>query len=310
VNQVPASVSVIVPVLNGARTIGDTLRSLIEQAQKPAEFEILAVDNGSTDNTTEIIERFNIKLLREEKRGPSAARNCGLRTARGEVIVYLDADTLPTRHWLAELLKPFADAAVMLAGGRTLAYLPQTPAERYVAASGLYEPQNNIQRQVFPFIPSQNLAVARDAALAVGGWSEDLKAAEDVDFCHRLLIKFPGRRMVYQPSAVLFHRNRRSDGELKEQARTYGAGAAHIYRRYPEVVQWDLKKSVHLVGIALARFFAPVFLRARLASGEEVEFAKYQKFWTYWFWRGFFSVYFTSRPAVKNDARIGSHPGL
>ena len=309
-NQVSASVSVIVPVLNGARTIGDTLRCLVQQSEKPADLEIIAVDNGSTDNTVEIVGRFQVTLLREEKQSPGAARNRGLRAARGEIIVHLDADTLPTRNWLSELLKPFSEPAVMLAGGRTLAFLPKTPAERYVAASGLYDPENHIRREIFPFVPSLNLAVLREVAMAVNGWSEELRTAEDVDFCHRLLRKFPERRMVYQPSAVLFHRNRQTDDEMKEQARTYGQGAAEIYRRYPDVTRWDLAKSIHLVRIMAARLLAPLFLRARFASAEEVEFAKYRKFWTYWFWRGFFSVYFTSGTSHGNDARIGSRSRL
>jgi len=297
VSQVSASVSVIVPVLNGSRTIGGTLRCLVTQSPKPENLEIIVVDNGSTDNTVEIVKRFDVALLHEEKQSPGAARNRGLRAAKGEIVVHLDADTMPTRNWLAEMLKPFSESAVMVVGGKTLPFLPKTPAERYVAASGLYDPENHIRREIFPFVPSLNLAVRRDAALAIGGWSEELKTAEDVDFCHRLLRTFPQRRMAYQPSAVLFHRNRRTDGEMKEQARTYGQGAAEIYRRYPEVARWDLAKSVHLARIMVARLVMPLLLKIRFASAEEVEFAKYRKFWTYWFWRGFFSVYFTARPA-------------
>lgn len=301
------SASVIVPVFNGARTIGDTLRCLLHQTRQPKQLEIIIVDNGSTDGTAEIVRRFDVTLLAEEKRGPGAARNRGLKAARGEVIVHLDADTLPSRTWLGELVKPFADPEVMVAGGRTLAFVPETPAERYVAASGLYDPENHIRREIFPFVPSLNMAVVRSAALGVGGWSEELHTAEDVDFCYRLLRAFPGRRMVYQPGAVLFHRNRRTDEEMKTQAWTYGEGAAHIYRRYPEVARWDLAKSVQLAGILSRRAVEPLWLRARSAQPEKIEFAAYRRLWTWWFWRGFFSAYFAWRP---NDAGVGGHSRL
>jgi glycosyltransferase involved in cell wall biosynthesis len=278
----------VVPVLDGAATIRDMLEALLNQSSYPGEVEYLVVDNGSVDRTREIVHEYGLTLLREPVRGPGAARNRGLRHARGEVVVHLDADTVPSRRWLVELLRPFEDPRVMLAGGRTLCFLPQTPAERFVARSGLYDPEGHLRRPVFPFLPSLNLAVSREAALAVGGWSTSLRTAEDVDFCHRLRRRFPELRMVYRDRAVLFHRCRRTDEGLKRQARSYGEGAARMYRRYPEEVAWDAEKSVRLAATVIRRVFRPLLLRAGSAPAEDVEFARYHSKWTRWYWSGFF----------------------
>ena len=93
------SVSVVIPVLNGGETIGDTLAGLMQQVRCPRETEIIVVDNGSKDQTRAVVEKFPITLLTEPKRGPSAARNRGLYTAQGDIVAHLDADTMPTRRW-------------------------------------------------------------------------------------------------------------------------------------------------------------------------------------------------------------------
>src|SRR5260370_26945355 len=105
----PSSVSVVIPVLNGEATIGELLGALLTQRDPPAATEVIVVDNGSVDATRDIVRRAGVTLLEEPVRGPAAARNCGLRQARGDVVAHLDADTLPTSRWLAELVAPFAD---------------------------------------------------------------------------------------------------------------------------------------------------------------------------------------------------------
>jgi len=290
----PSSVSVVIPVLNGAATIGELLGAIRTQRDRPAATEVIVVDNGSVDATRDIVRSAGVTLLEEPVRGPAAARNCGLRHARGDVIAHLDADTLPTRRWLAELVAPFADPAVRLAAGRTLAYRPTTGAERYVVASGLMEVERAMARQPFPFAPSLNMAVRRDAALEIGGWAEDLPTGEDVDFSHRLVRAF-ACEIAFAPGAVAFHRNRSSDEQLRQQAHSYGEGAARLYLRYPEVVRWDARKSIALTARLAVRILLPSVLRVGhavgLVSDNRLEFARYHRLWSEAFWRGFAVVY-------------------
>jgi len=286
------SVSVVIPVLNGADTIGDMLAALTNQAGAAGGVEVLVVDGGSTDATCRIVNGFPVTLLEEPKRGPAAARNCGLRQARGEVIAHLDADTVPSRSWVREIISPFTDPNVVLVGGRTLPYQPETPAERYFARSELFDTAAHLTRKPFAFVPSLNMAVRYAAAMAVDGWREELITAEDVDFSYRLLQRFPGG-VRYHPQAVLFHRNRRTDDALRRQAWTYGEGVAHMYELYPELLHWTIASRMHLRWTMTRRAAAPFLRRAGalvgLTSGDDVEFAQYHWLWTRWFWRGFFS---------------------
>jgi len=288
------SASVVVPVFNGAATIGDMLRALCSQARSPSELELIVVDNGSTDQTREVVGRYDVTLLEEPTRGPSAARNRGLRHATGEIVVHLDADTVPTRDWLASILEPFVDATVVLAAGQCLSFPPQTPPERYLSRFQLYDAEKNIHRAVLPFVASMNMAVRRSAAEAVGGWAEDMPTSEDVDFCTRVLRQFP-RPIAYAPKALLFHRNRDTEAGLQKQAWTYGEGVADTYRRYPGELHWGLPQYLRLGWYRLWRATRPAVLGAGrvvgLGSDEAVEYARYHLIWTRWFWRGFFSFY-------------------
>jgi glycosyltransferase involved in cell wall biosynthesis len=286
------SASIVVPVLNGAATLGDMLNALRQQTPTPNDLEIIVVDNGSSDGTRAIADRFPVILLEERKRGPAAARNRGLSRARGEVVVHLDADTLPTRRWLAEILAPFCDPRTVLVAGRSLSFPPKTPAERYLSRFQLYDAEKNINRAVLPFAASMNMAVRRRAANAIGGWCEAMMTSEDVDFCTRLLRHYP-RPIVYARRAVLFHRNRNDDHGLQRQAWTYGEGVADTYRRYPQQLSWGPAQYGRLAWNLAARKLRPPCLRfARrlgFATSEDVEYAHYHWMWTWFFWRGFFS---------------------
>jgi glycosyltransferase involved in cell wall biosynthesis len=300
---------VVIPVFNGAATIGDMLQALVTQSPVPGEIEIIVVDNGSTDETREIVSLFpGVHLLTDARRGPWAARNRGLRAARCDLVLHCDADTLPSRRWVWEMARCLAGTDAQIAAGKTLSYPPETAAERYIGRAQMYEAEFNIARPVMPFAASMNMAVRRDSALAIGGWNEEMMTAEDVDFSTRLLARYSGE-IRYAEGAVLFHRNRSSDEALKKQAWTYGEGAADTYRRYPAVVTWTARQYVALVPTLVGRSLAPLWFQAVRILGKsderEVEHARYHRMWTWWFWGGFFSFdrYHERRPMWGAESR-------
>jgi glycosyltransferase involved in cell wall biosynthesis len=296
-----AAVTVVIPVLNGAATIGDLLTALGGQVNVPAGTETIVVDNGSTDGTQDIVRRFPVRLAHEARRGPGAARNCGLHAAGGDVVAFIDADAMPTRRWLAALIAPFSDPQTLVVGGRILAFRSETPAERYMASIGMFDPKNNITRELFPFAVTMNMAVRRTIALELGGFAEDMPTAEDMDFSLRLTQRF-GHRLVYQPQAVVMHRGRQGDAALWRQAWTYGEGMADMYLRYHELVRWDAGKSLRVALSVGQRAAQAGVLRAgrwlRLGDAEKAEVASYHARWTWWFWRGFFSMHRSGRRRV------------
>lgn len=282
-------VSVVIPAYNAAATLGEALKALRAQAGAPS-YEAIVVDNASTDQTAAIAHEFGATVVYQPIRGPAAARNSGLRVATGEIVAHMDADTVPSRKWLSFLTEPFLNPTTMLVAGNTLCYPPQTGAERYVEAVGLYDASRCVSRSPFPFAPSLNLAMRRDAARAIGGWSEDLQTGEDVDLCYRMISRF-GTQIVYAQHAVLYHHGRADDAALCRQARGYGAGAADLYRRYPGEVDWNFSKAFHLAHMIVTRAVLGVCGSAGKAVGlidtRRAEFLRYHSLWTRNFWLGF-----------------------
>lgn len=291
-NGSPA-VSVVIPVLDGAATIGDTLTGLMNQAPSPFAAEILVVDNGSTDETPAIVEKFPVELLTETKAGPAAARNRGLQAARGAVVAHLDADTLPTRRWLAEIAAPFADSTVTQVAGRMLSYRPSTPAERYYAQCFLDREEENANAEGFPFAAAGNMAVRRDAALAVGGWDEVFRVGQDVDLSYRLLRRFD-TPIRYQAGALVFVRTSRTLVELKGRAFKYGQGRARLWLQYRDAAAWGPRRSARVAGgLALSAVWPYLLWTAHwagYATDQDVQTAECHRAWNWCLWRGFASM--------------------
>jgi glycosyltransferase involved in cell wall biosynthesis len=291
--------SVIIPALNAERTLGETLKALSLQIAAPPH-EVIVVDNGSDDATVQIARSFGALVAQETTPGPAAARNRGLTMASGGIIAHLDADTVPSRQWLSRICAPFESAHVILVAGNTVCYPPVTVAERYAQAIGLHTAEQSLMRTCFRFAPSLNMAVRRSAAVRVGGWAEELLTGEDVDFSLRIQRGFR-TQIHYAADAILYHRARADGAALRQQAAAYGAGAAELYRRYPNEVRWNLAKTVALVRMLLGRSAAAMLARAGerigLVDDASSEIARYHAMWTQQFWLGFARRFFST--AVK-----------
>jgi glycosyltransferase involved in cell wall biosynthesis len=194
-------VSVVVPVYNGARTIGLALDALLAQTHK--DLEIIVADDGSTDATGEIAKGRPVKYLRQENAGPAKARNLGWRSSSGEIIFFTDADCVPEPDWVAKLLRSFEEPGVAAAGGT---YGIRNP-ESLVAQCIHYDIQYRHSRMgpKVAYIGSFSLAVRRSALEAVGGFDETFRIAcgEDADLSYRL--HTAGHGLRFNKDCVVFH---------------------------------------------------------------------------------------------------------
>jgi glycosyltransferase involved in cell wall biosynthesis len=245
-------VSVIVPVLNGERTIKDCLASLM-RSDYPVECrEVLVVDNGSRDRTAEIVKEFPVVLLREEQPGAAAARNRGVRESRGEILAFTDADCLVSTGWIRELVREFESAGVGGAEGETVGYCPVTPVERYTARIGRFSHAYRQLSPLAPYVITANAAFHRQVFERVGGFDCRFPQAggEDIDFSWQFLSR-TGLELRYNPRAVVFHRHRSTvGGYLKQQMRN-GRGLAILQRKYPARLPWGAAREIRAWGRVL-----------------------------------------------------------
>jgi glycosyltransferase involved in cell wall biosynthesis len=208
--------SVIVPARDAARTLGEVLDALGRQTVPRDTFEVIVVDNRSTDATSEVAAAHGAdQVLREETPGAAAARNRGIQAARGPVLAFLDADCLPDPGWLQAGLARLDETGAGLVGGRVdtrpgpgpawlayydrLSYVRQ--AER-IAQSGLSA--------------TACLFVRRDVIDRIGPFRPELRAAEDDEFCLRAAAS--GFTVAYAEGAAV--------------SREAATGAGAVVRRY------------------------------------------------------------------------------
>jgi glycosyltransferase involved in cell wall biosynthesis len=223
-----AVVSVVVPVRDGAAVIGDCLTAIASQRGAPA-YEVVVVDNGSTDATADIVRQRHpdVRLVCEQWPGSYAARNAGIRAAAGEIVAFTDADCTPQPGWLAAACAAI-DAGADLVGGGIAMHRSARPtvAERYDRA--VYLRQQDLVRH-HGWAVTANLVVRRSVFDALGLFDPTLPSGGDRDLCLRA--GTAGFRLVYAPEAVVGHRPRTRVREIWRVNRRIGTG---MRRSHPE----------------------------------------------------------------------------
>src|SRR4029450_12845353 len=177
--------SVVVCSYNGARTIRDCCEALL-RLEYP-NYEVIVVDDGSTDATPAIALQYGFRLISTENRGLSSARNTGLQAAMGEIVAYIDDDAYPDPHWLTYLAATFLNTAHVGVGGPNLAPPEDGPIADCVANAPGGPLHVLLSDQEAEHIPGCNMAFRKAALEAIGGFDTQFRTAgDDVDVCWRL----------------------------------------------------------------------------------------------------------------------------
>jgi len=232
------SVSVVVPVYNGEANIGECIESLLGLDYPESKYEVIVVDNDSTDNTAEEIRKHQVKYFLEKKRGSYAARNSGVRESRGEIIAFTDSDCVVDKKWLRKLVDGFAEG-VGGVGGEITALDPKTPAERFLGE--LYSVKQATEEK-HPFIITANAAYRKNVLHELGGFDESFTSGGDVDFSYRLAEK--GYRIVYCPEAVVNHKHRSTYPTMLRLFVNYGVGNVKLAKKHAKTL--NFKSRIYL----------------------------------------------------------------
>lgn len=232
----PPWVSIVVPVYDGAGTLGLLIESLSREAAAGARFEVVAVDDGSSDGSRALLvesaRRLPFPLLVEGQpnAGCPSARNRGIRASRGEIVAFLDQDCAVEPGWIEAITSGYEDPRLGGVGGRTLPARVTNLVEAYAAARRHLELPALSQGGV-EYVIGGNSSFRRGALLEVGGFDERFRTgAEDWDLSIR--IRKAGWRIAYRAEAVVRHHHR---SDLRGLVRTfyrYGRGYARIQGKY------------------------------------------------------------------------------
>jgi glycosyltransferase involved in cell wall biosynthesis len=214
-------ISVVIATYNRASLLRETLDSVVTQSFR--DFEVIVVDDGSTDGTEAVVRSYGpaLRYIRQENRGPSAARNVGIQNARANWISIQDSDDICTPDHLESLyavVKKRNDLGMVFANGgyvggpKEKTIIPQEKSRRLA--------QNGVRLlDLFDvsIVRLQAALLSRQVLLAIGGLDETLRIAMDLDLAFRVFMRFP---VVYLDKAVFFYRRHQGsiggDEELRQ----------------------------------------------------------------------------------------------
>jgi GT2 family glycosyltransferase len=225
------SVSVIVCTYNREHALRECCEALLE-LEYP-NYEVIVVDDGSTDNSAAIASEFGFRVISVGNGGLSNARNRGLDAATGEIVAYLDDDARPDQHWLCYLVATFSRTVHAGVGGPNLIPESQRNLRRCVGHSPGNPVPVLISDREAEHIAGCNMAFRKECLREIGGFDPQfVLAGDDVDVCWRLQDR--GWSLGFSPAAVVWHEPRSSLRAYWRQQREYGRAEAKLERKWPE----------------------------------------------------------------------------
>jgi lipopolysaccharide/colanic/teichoic acid biosynthesis glycosyltransferase/glycosyltransferase involved in cell wall biosynthesis len=248
-------ISVVVPARNAAGVIIDCIQALKNQ-QLGQPFEVIVVNDGSSDNTADLAEAAGVRVIRHDvKKGAAAARNSGINAATGDIICFTDADCKPKENWLEQILQPFADQEIIGAKG-TYATKQREVIARFVQIE--YEDKYDLllTQERINFIDTYSAAYRRQILVANDGFDEQIFYVEDQELSFRLAAR--GYQMVFQPDAIVYHLHSSNLSSYFRKKFMIGYWKAQILRRFPGRAVQDshtpqvLKAQILLLALILA----------------------------------------------------------
>jgi glycosyltransferase involved in cell wall biosynthesis len=250
--------SVIVPTYNRLPILRKCLAALEAQTLPATDFEVIVIDDGSSDGTAELLTQyrppFHLRYLRQTNSGTGAARRNGVAHANGEYLLLMNDDTICARDLLEQHLKIqrayLPQRWAVLGDFEYPAASQQRALTRYFCVEPFMFPQVSMEAGCpygYSHFITCNLSVRRDAVVEAGSFDSTYKLSEDTELGIRLHER--GYRVLYHPSAHAFHDHLPYPARnLIRRARVYGADYFHMFRRHPRVItEWAMP--VNLTGM-------------------------------------------------------------
>jgi glycosyltransferase involved in cell wall biosynthesis len=254
-------ISVVIPVFNGGRKICRCVRALQRQRTQRA-YEIIVVDDGSTDGSLQCIKGNGVRIFKQANQGPAAARNLGVEKARGEIVLFTDADCEPLEDWIEQMVEPLEDHSISGVKGSYLSRQKKI-VSRFVQLE--YECKyNKMKRDChIDFIDTYAAGFIKKDFLRAGKFDTRFPTAsvEDQEFSFRMWKK--GYRMVFNPAARVYHTHSDTLWNYMKKKFRIGFWKALVLKSHPKKLVRDSHTPQTL---KLEMAFAMLFLSSLVLS--------------------------------------------
>lgn len=262
-------VSVIIPAHNAEHTIQKLLDSLESQAYQRNRYEVIVVDNGSSDATKQIVQEYETVTLLEENNIQSsyAARNKGIRASCGEVLLFTDADCIVDSNWIEQMLEKFRTSQASVVAGNVLFTFSKkcSAAEQWDSLTHL----NNKSSVKKGYAKTANVGVRREVFGRVGFFPE-VSSGGDVSWTS--LAVQNGEQLVFSSSAIVYH-PARTYTELMSKYVRVGGGSIQAWRNMKRSWAWIICASFSL---PLPLVYSDVVRYIKERGREDVRYKPYK----------------------------------
>jgi len=226
------TISVVVPVFNGEATIRTTIEHLLLQSLRPAE--IIVVDDGSTDETSNVLKSIGdgITVLSKSNGGPASARNAGIRASKGNLIAFTDSDCFPNENWLKEIVRGFKRERVGGVGGRVRGASNGLIGD-YIDLHGWMNPRREFDGTVLALVTA-NACFRRNVLFQTGLFDERFSStgAEDTELSIR--VRKAGYELRFVETAEVRHRHKKTIQSYCKSIANHGQGQAVLETLWSE----------------------------------------------------------------------------
>lgn len=263
-------ISIITPAYNRADEIDKLIQSIHRQDFDRLILEHIISDDGSVDNTREVVERwqnkvdFSLHFITQENQGPGAARNHGLEVSKGELILFIDSDCEADPNWVKTIVEEYDKDGFDACGGPDGAKEDFTPLQKaidfsmtsFFTTGGM---RGHSEKMLAKFYPrTHNMGMTRKLYEKVGGFGS-LRHGQDIELSHR--IRKSSARVKFIPDAVVYHRRRTSIRQFFKQVFNWGVARVNLYN-----IDQSMLEPIHLIpatatlvniGIFIGLYFQP-----------------------------------------------------
>jgi len=259
-------ISVIIPAYNAENKIKKTLNAVLSQKYPEKELEVIVVDDGSSDNTINIIKKFKkVKLITKKHGGPASARNLGVKKSKGDIILFTDSDCIPKKNWIKRMIEPFNNKDVVAVAGTYDTLNDDFFMARFVGYEIEMRHQKMKELDSIDFVGTYNCAFRKLLFLKYGGFNELFKEAsgEDPELSFRMIEK--GKRIVFQSKSIVYHKHPESLTKYLKQKYKRAFWKVLLYFYHPKKMFGDtytpktLLPQILLSGLSIILFFIAFF---------------------------------------------------
>jgi cellulose synthase/poly-beta-1,6-N-acetylglucosamine synthase-like glycosyltransferase len=262
-------ISVVVGIRNEERYIEECIESLLRLDYPQDSYEIIIVDGMSTDKTRELVQKYPVRLILNEKKNVAAARNLGVENSRGDFVAFTDGDCKADPIWLKALVSEMINAPedVACVGGPNLIFdtdpvfgrVVGHAQETFLGSGGSAQSKNSTKKYYVSSLPNCNAMYKKNTIKEAGYFDERFVVGQDGDLNYRINKK--GYKFLYIPEAKVLHHRRGTFKSFSVRMFKYGMWMAELFKKYGEFVRWyAVLPSLAILFAVFSLIVSPVYV--------------------------------------------------